>query len=92
LLVVDDITGIVVFVIRSMGLAEMSGGPEKGISPIVWIFGLIPFSVSADIGMAQTRDHDFFWDTLAVYGTSPPPEVVPSSDEPVFPALLPLKK
>jgi len=47
---------------------------------------------SADVGMAQTRDHDFFWDTLAVYGSSPPPEVVTFSDEPVLPALPRLKK
>jgi hypothetical protein len=56
-------------------------------------------SWSADVGMAQTRDHDFFWDTVAIYGTSPPPEIVPISDEPsalpdlpVIEALPRLKK
>ena len=47
---------------------------------------------SADVGMALARDHDFFWDTLAIYGTSPPPEIAIDPAEPVLPALLPLVK
>jgi hypothetical protein len=27
---------------------------------------------SADVGLSQTHCHDFFWDTLAIYGTTPP--------------------
>jgi len=27
---------------------------------------------SADVGLSPTHCHDFFWDTLAIYGTTPP--------------------
>jgi hypothetical protein len=47
---------------------------------------------SADVGIAKTRDHDFFWDTLAIYGTAPPPAVVTFSDEPVLPVAPVFRK
>ena len=35
---------------------------------------------SADVGMAQTSNHEFFWDTLAIFGV--PPDPLPNADIP----------
>jgi hypothetical protein len=35
---------------------------------------------SADVGIAQTKDHEFFWGTLAVFGSPPAPS--PIANEP----------